>query len=317
MSVFKAFGNCWRELKSEITMTTVIVVAVVLVVAVYGGWQFANSSSFCGSCHAMKPYYKNWAESGHKEVSCTECHLPPGAWNHIKYKAIDGAISGVYFVTGKGPSKASAHVPEASCMNIAYGCHDPKKLDEKGPKQFAGGEFEHSTHLGDLDNGLNPECTTCHSATTQEKHLEVKPEICVQCHHNMKETGQCSSCHKLRPQVTVAGAKFEHAKGKKSCRSCHSNINSPSKPADNCVKCHGQKEALETEKTSEKMHEIHVSDRKIKHKVECFDCHGVMLPLKKTGRDPAYIHKFHIEKAQQGCTDCHSGKSVPSCSDCH
>ncbi|TLN18810.1 hypothetical protein FDZ71_05455 [bacterium] len=320
MSVFKALGSSWGEFKrvagenKKGFLTSLAIIAVVLLVIVFGGWQYMNSSSFCGSCHNMDPYYKNWSESSHKSVKCVDCHLPPGTWNHIKYKMIDGAISGVFFVTGKGPSKASAHVPEASCLY----CHnDPKKLDEKGPKKFAGGDFEHSTHLGNLDYGINLECTACHGATTQEKHLEVTPEACVQCHHSIKETGQCSNCHKPRKEVTVAGVAFEHATAKKACRSCHSNIGSPQRPTDACIRCHGQKEALEAEKTAENMHKVHVSDRHIPHKVECFDCHGVMLPLKKKAVDPAFVHKYHLTKASQSCTDCHSGKNVPACSDCH
>ena len=27
------------------------------------GWQYANSASFCGSCHNMEPYVASWADS--------------------------------------------------------------------------------------------------------------------------------------------------------------------------------------------------------------------------------------------------------------
>lgn len=31
---------------------------------------------FCGSCHAMDTAYTTWQHSNHKQMFCTECHLP-------------------------------------------------------------------------------------------------------------------------------------------------------------------------------------------------------------------------------------------------
>lgn len=37
---------------------------------------FSGSPAFCGSCHAMKGEAATFAMSSHRELECTDCHLP-------------------------------------------------------------------------------------------------------------------------------------------------------------------------------------------------------------------------------------------------
>jgi cytochrome c nitrite reductase small subunit len=58
------------------------IVLITLVVAVVGmllggaGYAYADSPAFCGSCHSMDQAQVTWQTSNHKQLSCTECHLP-------------------------------------------------------------------------------------------------------------------------------------------------------------------------------------------------------------------------------------------------
>ena len=40
---------------------------------------YTSRPQFCNSCHIMEPYYASWQQSSHKDVSCIECHFPPGS----------------------------------------------------------------------------------------------------------------------------------------------------------------------------------------------------------------------------------------------
>lgn len=40
------------------------------------GFKFADSPAFCGSCHSMEQAHATWQVSNHKQLACTECHLP-------------------------------------------------------------------------------------------------------------------------------------------------------------------------------------------------------------------------------------------------
>lgn len=56
--------------------------AIGFIVAVAGmamagfGYAQAEKPQFCGSCHSMEQAYATWQASNHKQIECTECHLP-------------------------------------------------------------------------------------------------------------------------------------------------------------------------------------------------------------------------------------------------
>ncbi len=56
-----------------------LVVAIIFIVLVSGGiygWNYSNSSTFCGTtCHTMPPENATWMNSPHANVDCTECHI--------------------------------------------------------------------------------------------------------------------------------------------------------------------------------------------------------------------------------------------------
>ncbi len=59
----------------------------VLGISSYMGYQYTESSEFCGSCHSvMEPHYTVYQESPHARVSCAECHIGSGASPFVKSK---------------------------------------------------------------------------------------------------------------------------------------------------------------------------------------------------------------------------------------
>ncbi len=54
---------------------TVVVVVLVFTGIIYG-WDYTNSSPFCGTfCHTMPPHYESFLRSPHARVQCVECHI--------------------------------------------------------------------------------------------------------------------------------------------------------------------------------------------------------------------------------------------------
>lgn len=321
MSLPRLFAQFGRGLVQEVKdnkmkyVFLLVALAVIGMAATVGFWEYANSPAFCTGCHKMDSYAKAIENSPHKNVSCTACHLPPGFVNHVKFKIVDGMLSGVFFLTGKMPTKANAHVSEDNCI----GCHG-EKIKTMQPKTFKGYPFDHKKHLGDLPmGGFNLQCTTCHRQTQEDVHIDVNKEVCAECHHHMKDSNRCGACHQP-DDVSVAGKDFNHEKGKGHCKSCHSSIEPPYEPEFNCIRCHGEKAKLEASKDAKTMHGIHINNRQIHFKVECFECHGLALPEAKAGRvvkQNLFMHKYHLTKQSLGCFDCHSGNKPPKCADCH
>lgn len=321
MSLGNLFSQFGRGLVQEVKdnkMKYVFALVALMVIgaaSAVGFWEYANSPTFCTGCHDMQGFAQAVQNSPHKNVSCVDCHLPPGFINHVKFKIVDGMLSGVFFLTGKAPTKANAHVSEGNCKR----CHE-EKITTMQPGTFKGFPFDHKKHLGDLPlGGFNLQCTTCHRQTSEDVHVDVNKEVCAECHHNMKDSKRCTACHQPE-DVSVGGFDFAHEKGKGHCKSCHSSIEPPYKPEFNCIRCHGERAILDSAKDAKRMHDFHVNSREAHFKVECFECHGLALPEAKAGRvvnKNMFVHKYHLAKQGLTCLDCHSGDKTPACTDCH
>ena len=70
---------------------------------------YTSRPQFCNSCHIMEPYYASWQQSSHKDVSCIECHFPPGIGGEVRGKML-GLVQVAKYVTqsaGPGPRPKS------------------------------------------------------------------------------------------------------------------------------------------------------------------------------------------------------------------
>ncbi len=58
---------------------TLIAFGVLLFILAGAGWEYTNSSEFCGTaCHTMPPEYASYKASPHANVKCVECHIGRG-----------------------------------------------------------------------------------------------------------------------------------------------------------------------------------------------------------------------------------------------
>src|SRR5512138_1478450 len=64
------------------------VFVVIVAVAAIKGYEFTESTTFCGElCHpVMTPEHTAWSNSPHAKVKCVECHVGPGAAWYVKAK---------------------------------------------------------------------------------------------------------------------------------------------------------------------------------------------------------------------------------------
>lgn len=96
----------------------------------YHGYHFTESTTFCGKvCHTvMKPEMTTYEHSPHARVSCTECHIGPGASWFVKSK-----ISGAYQVYATIADKYPRPIPTPiknlrPAQETCEQCHWPKKF---------------------------------------------------------------------------------------------------------------------------------------------------------------------------------------------
>ena len=96
----------------------------------YKGVTYMDSPQFCGQvCHTvMEPEFTAYNQSPHSRVTCTECHIGPGAPWFVQAK-LSGArqVFAVLFDTYKRPIETPVHNLRPS-RDICEECHWPEKF---------------------------------------------------------------------------------------------------------------------------------------------------------------------------------------------
>ena len=275
----------------SIPCLTVLAAWLFLMVVMAGGAAWYTSRPvFCSSCHIMEPYYKSWQESKHKDVTCIECHFPPGIGGEVRGKVL-GLVQLLKYVTASAGPRPSAEIPDASCLRS--GCHEtppacgPESTFASSPRARSPFHipFDHTPHLQEGRRGKTLRCTSCHSQIVQGTHMTVTTTTCFLCHFKdqpfNEKLSRCTHCHQIPKQEfdLGGGVNFTHDllafKNGVDCKSCHADLirGNGDVPRERCLSCHNRESDLKRIGDHEFMHHKHVTE----HKVDCTQCHTPIL----------------------------------------
>ena len=289
--------------------------------------EVTSQPPFCSSCHIMEPYYASWKLGSHADVSCVKCHIEPGPTSFIKAK-LNGLGQVVDDTLNRTSFKPSASVSALSCTRS--GCHSVAALEGKiiNNGRF---KFRHDKHIGRQHLGVAISCGTCHSHVRGDTHFEVNTSVCVNCHlverlpagthssvtqisfavragyppgdpalelgDEKRPPSACITCHDAPTEVIdYNGLQVDHNEFLShgaACESCHASTTQVPQPIEDgrCLQCHtfGVDESL----SAPEMHRIHALGE---HKIECFNCHGMI-------RHGPTAETMTLE--QFDCQECH------------
>ena len=245
-----------------------------LLLLLLGSIEVTSHSNFCSTCHYMKPFYRSWETSSHKDVECSTCHYPPGLRSKLRAK-VEGLMQlGRYWTKLYLKSKPWAEIPDEACLR--EGCHDKRLLE--GRVNFSKIVFDHKIHFEDLKRGKRLRCTSCHSQIVQGEHITVTNSTCFICHFKESEhypmISECSHCHSRENLISEDTSRYNHSlvfENGFNCDKCHSHIiiGDGDVPRENCYKCHWETDRLEKFDDTDLMHSTHI----FSHKIECNQCH--------------------------------------------
>ena len=124
---------------------TLGVLTLVVIVVGGAGWEYTNSSEFCGTaCHTMPPEFTSYLVSPHARVECVECHIGRGLLaTQFSRKAGDlQHITSLAFKAYEFPIRADKMRPARdSCEK----CHFPEKFSDDSLREIR-------TYRDDLEN---------------------------------------------------------------------------------------------------------------------------------------------------------------------
>jgi nitrate/TMAO reductase-like tetraheme cytochrome c subunit len=328
MIVRALFKRLWTRRRWRLAM---LIAPPLMLLGMVGSVEMTSTSSFCGTCHVMKPFHATWSASPHKGVDCVQCHIPPGIGSLISAK-LNGLGQLVDCELDRTSTRPTAVVADASCTR--EGCHDLATIRAlaRPVKPFM---FDHAKHLDLEYAGISVRCTTCHSHVTSAKHFELNTSVCVTCHllkpqasppaatqapagsavlpvsftssgaaapaAPIKATNRCRDCHEPPTQtIEYRGLKVVHAEYLAygaACESCHRGVTATPPPVgdERCQTCHDFGRQPEMSVTD--LHKAHSNTRR--HKVECANCHGEI----RHGPDAQTMRLEQID-----CRACHQGQ---------
>ena len=290
----------WPRLRRLAARTAALAGALALLLLVLvacAGW-YTSRPEFCNSCHIMEPYYQSWQASSHKDVTCIECHFPPGLGGKLRGKLL-GLVQLAKYVTQTAGPRPTAEIPDASCLRS--GCHETRLL--VGRVDFHGVPFDHTPHLQENRRSKQLRCTSCHSQIVQGSHMTVTTSTCFLCHFKgellNEGLGACTRCHQI-PDTKFdlgGGVTFTHdlayEKGV-DCGNCHGDVirGDGQVPPERCLSCHNRQGDLARIADHVFLHAKHVSE----HKIDCLQCHA---PIQHS------LDHHKLEHAAADCQSCH------------
>lgn len=306
----------------------------------YIGMEGTSSSSFCSSCHEMKPEYFTWKNSSHAEVDCVACHTGPGFENLAKEKAgtIEQAIK-KQMKLYEAPIRMPKEIPDAACET----CHN---INTRSFTPSGDLIIPHDKHKTE---GVS--CMQCHSGVAHGKIADrkmtyqsdydkwddllgkrvmqetkfIKPEMstCMDCHKVRNAPLECTACHTTGMYPDTHKEKTfklqnhgsEAAKDLKNCDECHSYMSKE--------KITGLEEASGIDKFLKQNQKPQISHYDYgKENTYCLACHAK--------RPPSHNTHFMIEHGglakadEKKCLACHEYNNIadskvttPSCNTCH
>lgn len=294
-----------RTWMAGFAVALVVVLAIVVLIMPVAA---TSSSTYCGSCHAMKQAYASWKRGPHASVSCASCHVPQGVGASLKWRTKEARNIWASYLNMM-PHAQKQPVPSSeNCLK----CHPLKEL------MGIPGEIRmpHDTHI----TQQNLECVDCHDHTSHPAagtdSTGVTMAVCAMCHQETNDPAKCTFCHYEQPDIGQSHPTdfiAEHGKlaldNEQDCLRCHHN------KAQFCDGCHAKPtpghysgdwpytHGLQAKKDQGKCLGCH------SRKQLCDQCHTVDHPA-----DWATSHAAVAAKGTRSCLVCHPRQM---CVDCH
>jgi len=113
--------------KGLVLLMSLLLLLLLYAFSGYKFYEFSESKTFCGSCHrVMGPETRSSDYSAHAKLSCTACHVGPGA-KYYFVAHLRGAKEGVSYLLNRYSRPISTPINDLRpSQDICENCHGPK-----------------------------------------------------------------------------------------------------------------------------------------------------------------------------------------------
>lgn len=169
-------------MNKKVFLIVLVVITVIAVSGIIGAEYYTSQSQFCGSCHTtMKNPYELWAESGHKDVQCVDCHFAAGKESFLKagysgaeqlFALLSPDVEAIEF-------QVSSKVNNLGCTTSQ--CHIGERFVYGKINTAENVPFTHKPHDEGIIEGKILNCGTCHFDLKSDKNHVVTQKTCYLC----------------------------------------------------------------------------------------------------------------------------------------
>ena len=297
--------------------------------------QVLKSQFFCGYCHILtyprviKKAHNSWITSKHKDISCVDCHYPPGRLDvdipeHDKIPRDEETASGkktdVEYIKSElevlsrlttilnmdePVIRKKPRIDDTSCTTKCHLMSGVGKEGEFWTKEISFVESEredktkrvikyiHKTHFDVTKSveGQEIHCQTCHQHETSNNHFEVNRQKCFLCHFKNATLNEGRAKCSLCHEIPTKPLQRQKEEGAPE-KEGEKTINHKSIEEDGvkCASCHG--------------HMIRGKGEVVQQM--CLDCHDNDEAITKEVSNKKLMHEKHVATQNASCFDCHT-----------
>lgn len=222
-----------RKPSRTLAVLGALVVPVLIVAGIAGGYVITAQNRYCESCHANQ-LAKQTAVDGvadahfglsnaHAKARCVACHEGDQVTSAFGNSS-DRLRHLAYFVAGRRTGRNAAVDPR-HCLSCHERIETTVILDAKRGVKMS--------HKEPLAAGAN--CRECH---TDQGHVAGAPSpgmsACLRCHDDSNASASCATCHTREPSVAASSNRLfapQRIVSKGDCGGCHDQ--------KKCDACHG------------------------------------------------------------------------------
>jgi nitrate/TMAO reductase-like tetraheme cytochrome c subunit len=269
-------------------------VAAAALLVVTGSLLYTEQSSFCPTCHEMKPYYDAWQAGPHAaHAQCVDCHIDGGLLAHLAHKPSElTELWDHFFGNSKFPNY-TVDMPNSRCIR----CH--ATVPEK-----AGSLFSHSKHV------TKATCKECHSQAGHTVSLATLDAAGI-----LKANAATPTVAGMTPSSIAGHIKVIcqecHNQAVMRCSACHQP---PHENRGECSNCHQPGTSFLFQHTAD-------ADCASCHKppanhygTDCIGCHSPTVPFAQT----RFTHpQTHHDYRSRPCVKCHPNGYATAYCTCH
>ena len=168
-------------MNKKIILIIIVVFVAVTVSVIAGSEYYTSQQGFCGLCHTMEKPFESWAESGHEDVKCVDCHFAPGKESFLtaKLRGLKHFFAFLFSSADAAEDQKLSKISTPGCTTS--GCHIGEKLTDSKVNHADNMPSTHKPHEDRIIEGATLNCGTCHYDMESDKDHAVYREACYLC----------------------------------------------------------------------------------------------------------------------------------------